>query len=169
MPIPTEFEITFGCRHVGVIDLAELPADARAGRLAFLQDKGVCGDCFEATRAKRRELEQQRWVKDRRAEEAAEATEWSHREGYVPLTGSVKQVAFATRVRFDLMRELYGWAVEDGADPVAYERVEATAKNIDQARWWLDQRTIVGQSSDLIELLEAAGATHDGQACENTA
>jgi hypothetical protein len=50
MPMPTEFELTFGCGHVGTVDLSALPADRRGARIAYLQDKGVCGECFDAIR-----------------------------------------------------------------------------------------------------------------------
>jgi hypothetical protein len=172
MPIATEFELTFGCGHVGTIDLSALPVDRRGGRIAFMQDKGLCGDCFEATRKKRRELERRSWVTARRKEEDAEAAQWARSEQYTPLAGSAKQVPFAARVRYDLMRQLYEWAVQDEHDPDGYARAEQSAKVIDTARWWLDQRQLVTESgtiSDLIELLDAATATHDGQLCENRA
>ena len=67
------------------------------------------------------------------------------------------------------MRQLYEWAVQDGNDPAGYERVEATAKAIDTSRWWLDQRELVGNPRDLVELLDVAAETHAGQDCENSA
>ncbi len=170
MPIATEFELTFGCGHVGTIDLSALPADRRGGRIAYLKDKGLCGDCFEHTREKRRELERRSWVTARRKEEDAQAAQWARGEGYAPLAGSVKQTSFALRVRFELMHLLYEWAVQEEHDPAGYERAEQTAKGIDTARWWLDQRRLVtDRIGDLVELLDAAAATHEGQACENTA
>src|SRR4051794_27419136 len=170
MAIATEFELTFGCGHVGTIDLSALPADRRGGRIAYLKDKGLCSDCFEDTREKRREIERRSWVTARRKEEDAEADQWARAEGYAPLAGSAKQTAFAARVRFDLMRQLYEWAVQEDHDPAGYERVEQTARGIDTARWWLDQRPLVtDRIGDLVELLDAAAASHDGQVCENTA
>ena len=170
MPIATEFELTFGCGHVATIDLSTLPADRRGGRIAYLQDNGLCGDCFEATREKRRELERTSWVTARRKEEDAQAAQWARDEQYPPLAGSAKQTAFAARVRYDLMHRLYEWAVQEEHDPAGYQRVEATAKGIDTARWWLDQRPLVtDRIADLVELLDAAAATDDGQVCENTA
>lgn len=170
MAIATEFELTFGCGHVGTIDLSALPADRRGGRIAFLQDKGLCGDCFEATREKRRELERKSWVTAKRRDEDARAVQWARDEQYAPLAGSPKQVPFASRVRYDLMHQLYEWAVQDGNDPAAFERVEPIAKGVDTARWWLDQRPLVSDRvEDLVELLDTAAATHDGQICENTA
>lgn len=169
MPIATEFELSFGCGHVGTIDLSALPADRRGGRITYLQDKGLCGDCFEATREKRRELELSSWVTARRKEEDAQAAQWARQQEYAPLSGSTKQVAFTARVRFELMHQLYEWAVEEGNEPAAFERVEQTAKSIDTARWWLDQRALVTDPADLVELLGAAASTHEGQVCGNTA
>jgi hypothetical protein len=116
LPVPTRFELTFGCGHVGTVDLSALPPDRRAGRIAFLKDQGLCG--VEASREKRRK-------------EDAEASAWSQREGYARLSGGAEQAAFANRVRYDLMRRLYEWAVQEGHDAAGYERVEATAKAID--------------------------------------
>lgn len=170
MPIATEFELTFGCGHLGTIDLSTLAADRRGGRIAYMQDKGLCGDCFEATRSKRRELEQHSWVTARRKQEDAQSAQWARDGQYAPLTGSAKQIAFAARVRYDLMRQLYEWAVQDGNYPAGYARVEQAARGIDAARWWLDQRTLVtDRIGDLVELLDAAADTHEGQFCENPA
>jgi hypothetical protein len=169
MPIATEFELTFGCGHVGTIDLSALPADRRGGRLDYLKDKGLCGDCFEATREKRRELDRKNWATAKRKDEDATAAAWATRDGYAPLDGSAKQAAFANRVRYDLMRQLYEWAVQEEHDRGSYERVEVAAKAIDTARWWLDQRSLVTTPRDLVELLDVAGETHAGQNCENSA
>ena len=49
----------------------------------------------------------------RRKEEAALASQWETREGFAALTGSAKQIEFASRVRFELMAQLYQWAVVD--------------------------------------------------------
>jgi hypothetical protein len=65
-----------------------------------------------------------------------------------------------------------GLCVQDEHDPDGYARVEQTAKGIDTARWWLDQRPLVTESgtiSDLVDLLDAAASTHDGQLGEKPA
>ncbi|SOD72928.1 hypothetical protein SAMN05892883_2242 [Jatrophihabitans sp. GAS493] len=169
MAIPTEFELTFGCGHVGTIDLSTLAPDHRGGRLEYLKDKGLCADCFETTREKRRELDRTKWVTAKRKEETAEAAAWARDEGYPQLAGSARQIDYATRVRFELMRDLYQWAVEDGNAPADYERVEETARGVDEARWWLDQKSLITAAADLVELLDAAAASHAGQVCENNA
>lgn len=170
MAIATEFELTFGCGHVGNIDLSALPPDRRGGRITYLTDKGVCGDCFEATREKRREIERTQWLAARRKDEDAQTDKWARDGRYAPLTGSANQIPFAARARYDLMHRLYEWAVQDEHDPAAFARAEEAARGIDTARWWLDQRPLVtDRIADLVELLDVAAAAHDGQVCENTA
>jgi hypothetical protein len=169
MAIPTEFELTFACGHVGTIDLSALPADRRGGRLEFLRAKGVCNDCYEDTRAKRRQLDTQRWAAKQRKAEATEAADWAVEHGFPPLTGTPKQSDYAARVRFELLRDLYQWSVQESRDPAGYARAEASARHIDEARWWLDQKHLITDPGDLLELLEVAVASHHGQTCENSA
>jgi ribosomal protein L37E len=172
MTVATEFGLTFGCGHAGTIDLSGLAADRRGGRIAYLREKGLCSDCFDSTRARRHELERRSWVTARRKEADAEASAWARAADYPPLSGSPKQITFATRVRYELMRELYQWAVQEQRDPIGFHRVEPAARRIDTARWWLDQRALVtdaGSIGDLIELLDVAAATRVGEICENPA
>lgn len=169
MAVASSFEITYGCGHDGTLDLATMPADRRDGRLVYMKTKGMCDDCFTATCDKRRELDRAKWVSAQHRERAALAEEWATEGRFVPLTGSVKQIAFAQRVRYDLMRELYTWAVEEGHDPRGYELGEDIARAVDASRWWLDQRELISEPGDLLELLDAAATTHEGQLCENTA
>ena len=169
MPIAPQSALTFGCGHVGVIDLSTLAADRRAARIAYFSDKGLCGSCFDATRDKRREPDRRNWMSARRKDDAAEATQWALRERYSPLTGNAKQVASAARVRFHMMHVLDQWAVQDANDPGGFERVEPIAKAIDTARWWLDHKSRLIGPRDLMQLLlQAAADEHAAEPCENT-
>ena len=169
MAIPTVFDITSGCGHAGTVDAADRAADQRGPWIAYLSSEGMCPDCFEATRDKRRELARTQWIAERRKEEEAAIGAWETEVAAMPLTGSVKQVGFARRVRYEQLKALYEWAVQEDGDRDGYQRVEATAVGIDTARWWLDQQSLSTHPADLLELLDAAAATHAGQACENTA
>jgi len=169
MAIPTVFDITFGCGHAGTVDAADRAADQRGPWIAYLSSKGMCPDCFEATRDKRRELARTQWIAGRRKEEEAAIGAWETEVAAMTLTGSVKQVGFARRVRYEQLKALYEWAVQEDGDRHGYQRVEPTAVGIDTARWWLDQHSLITHPADLLELLDAAAATHAGQACENTA
>ena len=62
MAIPTVFDLTFGCGHAGTVDASDRAADQRGAWIAYLSSKGMCPDCFEATRDKRRELARTQWI-----------------------------------------------------------------------------------------------------------
>jgi len=76
MAIPTVFDITFGCGHAGQVDAADRAADQRGPWIAYLSSKGMCPDCFEATRDKRRELAHTKWIAERRKEEEVAIGAW---------------------------------------------------------------------------------------------
>lgn len=171
MSIATEFELTFGCGHVGTVDLSALTANRRAGRLRYLEDKGLCGECFDAARRRRRNGRQTNWVTVRRGEENAQAVRWARDHQFPPLIGSRRQVALASRIRVDLMRGLQVWAVRNGRDPAEYWRVQRTAKRIRAAVWRLDHGALAGRQpgdddadpiGDLVALLDAAARPRDG-------
>jgi len=67
--------------------------------IAYLSSKGMCPEGFEATRDKRRELVRTQWIAERRKEEEAAIGAWETEVVAMTLTGSVKQVGFARRVR----------------------------------------------------------------------
>jgi len=79
MAIPTVFNITSGCGHAGTVDAADRAADQRGPWIAYLSSKGMCPDCFEATRDKRRELARTKWIVERRKEEEAAIGAWEPR------------------------------------------------------------------------------------------
>ncbi len=166
MAIPTEFELTFACRHVGTIDLSALPADRRSGRLEYLRAKSVCNACSN----------EQRWQRhpplpppDAGSAETAYALNWALDRRLPPLTGTARQFDSGSRVRYQLLRSLHQWSVQEHRDPVEYARAEAAARRIAGARWWLDQKHLITTPGDLLELLEVAVASRDGQVCENSA
>jgi len=165
MAIPTVFDITFGCGHAGQVDAADRAAEERGPWIAYLSSTGMCPEGFAATR----ELARTQWIAERRKEEEAAIGAWETEVAAMTLTGSVKQVGFARRVRYEQLKALYEWAVQEDGDRQGHQRVEATAVGIDTARWWLDQHSLITHPTDLHELLDAAAATHAGQACENTA
>jgi len=110
MAIPTVFDITFGCGHAGTVDAADRAADQRGPWIAYLSSKGMCPDCFEATRDKRRELARTQWIAERRKEEEVAIGAWETEVAAMTLAGSSKQVGFARRVRYEQLKALYEWA-----------------------------------------------------------
>ncbi len=89
MAIPTVFDLTFGCGHAGTVDAPDRAADQRGPWIAYLSSKGMCPDCFEATRDKRRELARTQWIAERRKDEEVAIGAWETEVAAMTLTGSV--------------------------------------------------------------------------------
>lgn len=169
MAVKTHWSIHHSCGHEQEHDLSAKRADERAGYAKWLGGRD-CTDCWRATHDSGNGDTQQ-WLAERRAEEAATAEQWATDTGMPLLSGSEKAVDWAGRVRYELMRALYEWAVQEGHAPDDYDPAEATARGIDTASWWLDNRKHADQPTDpetLLELLTAAAGTGEGSDCENT-
>lgn len=96
-----------------------------------------------------------------------EAEKDAERQNLAVLRGSDKQVTWAVRVRYELMRDAYTSLVEGGQLSEAdYDaRVIEPARQIDLAHWWIDNRET--SAADLPELLADAGLTEAASSSEN--
>lgn len=173
MPVRTDWKITYKtCGHTETKDLSHKAADKRAGFARWLSDKATCTACWRKDNNGGDWIEdKQEWITKKREEEAAAAKSWAQQTQMPELIGrSEKATNWATRVRYELMHELYTWAVEEGNAPDDYDTAEETARSIDDASWWLDQREQAqGDPEALVELLQAAADSGDGVECENPA
>lgn len=161
MAIATSYEITYKCGHDATRDLSDLPAGQRAGRVSWL-GKQPCWECKK--RAGDRKVSKE--TQAARAAELEEAVADQQRFDLPVLTGSDKQVEWALKVRFNLLRDAYEHLVEaEGASEESYEEtVMAPARLIDRSRWWLDNKDAA--ASDLPELLADSGIG-DNSSSEN--
>ncbi len=173
MAIPTILDITFGCGHAGPVNAADRAADQRGPWIASLPSTGMCPEGFEATRDKRRELARTQWIAERRKEEEAAIGMWGTVVAAMTLTGSVKQVGFARRVRY-----------EPAESPLRVGRARSVQEDGDRQgyqpggshRGGHRHRPLMGWTSTPSSPTPptssncwTAAATHAGQACENTA
>jgi hypothetical protein len=157
MAIPTEYTITHACGHVRTLDLSKKPAGERAGYASWSAKK----DCFDCYRKNKDDGSD--WKEQLRAEAAAAA----ERDGLPPLTGTDKQVEWATTVRYQLLQGAYAALVETGElDDDAYnDQILTPAVLLDNARWWIDNRDT--DSADLPELFADPGTITAGASTEN--
>lgn len=173
MAVKTQWKIKYArCGHVETKDLGHKPADQRAGFAKWLAQKAECTSCWRKSTGKGEGWieDKDEWLAQKRAKEAEDASAWAERAEMPELAGSEKATEWATRVRYQLLRQLYTWAVEeDNADEDTYEQAEDIARSIDTARWWLDNREQAEDDPEaLLELLQAAAASGEGTSCENT-
>lgn len=118
-----KYHVTYSCGHDGEVQLFG-PRAERERKLAWYHEVAVCPDCYRA----------------RQKAEAAQLT-----EGLVELTGTEKQVAWATELRAKLVRELserYPAPVraKDDKSRALFALLDATINELAQAKWWIDNR-----------------------------
>lgn len=170
MVVKTSWKIRFKCGHVETKDLSHKKDDARAGFARWIAVNQTCTPCWRKAHGKTGSGEwvedKAEWLARKRATEQAAAEHWAHSARMPQLRGREKAATWATRVRYELMRQLYQWAVQDGnADAETYEWAEDQARSLDTARWWLDHREHDDADTDpetlldmLVDATETAGA-----------
>ncbi len=169
MPVQTQWTITYEqCGHTETKDLSAKPAAKRAGFAKWLTRNRTCRACWRAQNGKSEWVEdKEEWLAKKRAEEDQTAADWAEHVGMPALDGTEKQVAWANRIRHQAMIALHSWAVQEEHAAEEFDAAEETARTIDQARWWLDQREqITDDPQAMLELLQSAA--DEGITCENT-
>ena len=148
MAIKTKLSVEFTCGHTDVLDLAHVPAGRRKAHAFGLGKNYVCRKCFQAKG--KEELEQ----KNRQTLLDAEAFAGEHE--LEELTGSEKQIAWASRVRYEVLSEV----LDSDEDPAQHEQAQQVlnaARPLTRSGWWLDNCTDKDLTvDDLIELILTA-------------
>ncbi|WP_327660468.1 MULTISPECIES: hypothetical protein [unclassified Streptomyces] len=153
MAVKKLWTIDHACGHIAEADLANRPADRRAGYARWLTGRD-CTDCWRASRDQAHGT-QTAWLAHKRAEEQLAAEEWSEQYRMPPLEGTERAVDWAVRCRHQLVTAAYTTLVVEGtSSETEWEAVEDLIRQVSNAGWWLDQRDV--DPADLPELLEAA-------------
>ena len=126
-----KYQVTFSCGHEGRVDLFGKNSEREYKLEQFARN--LCPECVAAQRAK----------KEEEAIVAAKAS------GLPELDGSEKQVAWATRIRQNLITEFSGWQKEDYEDfeylnNKTKEQVNGlfeAALAITRATFWINNRS----------------------------
>lgn len=156
MAIKTLWPVGHSCGHTQDHDLSGKRPSERAGYANWLGTK-ECTDCGRAGRDQRTERDKEAWLAQRRTEEAAAIETWEQRCAMPALDGSQKAVAWARRVRYQLVvggaehAETAGMSVDD-----YLAQLEPALYKVTSASWWIDQRD--SASEDLAELVEDAAS-----------
>ncbi|SOE15091.1 hypothetical protein SAMN06272775_6026 [Streptomyces sp. 2323.1] len=153
MAVKTQWKINHACGHPSNADLADRPADRRAGYARWLSARG-CPACWRASRGEDVESKTE-WLAKKQAAEQAEAAAWSEQYRMPPLEGTDRAIAWGTRCRHQLVSAAYTALVLEGTTTESeWEAVEDAVRPVTRAGWWLDERET--DPADLPELLHAA-------------
>lgn len=162
MAVKTNWDVAHACGHSEDHDLSAKRPSERAGYARWLQTKD-CSGCWRTKRDGQVTHERDEWLAERRTKELAETEVWETRSGMPALEGSDKAVEWARRVRYELLAAAYealGCSEEDFA-----ERIEAPARRIASASWWIDQRD--AEASEVEELVDDAASDDLARTSEN--
>lgn len=155
MAVKTTWSTDHVCGHNADIDLSGRPADQRAGYTRWLSGRD-CTECWKADR-EADTVSKEAWLEQQRAIEQAAAEDWEAQYRMPPLEGSDRAVAWARRVRHQLVSAAHTELVAEGdIDDRAWEEIEEALRPLTRAGWWLDQRET--DPVDLPELVAAATA-----------
>lgn len=132
MAIKTKLPIEFSCGHTETVDLARVPAGRRKAHAFGLGKNRVCTSCFRKKNAEDLELQNRHTLLD--------ADQFAQEHDLPDLTGSDKQVNWATRVRYQVLSDVL---VSDET-PDQHQQITdvlAAAQTLTRAGWWLDNAT----------------------------
>lgn len=159
MAIKTSWTVVHSCGHEITHNLADRPADRRAGFARWLAGR-ECSECWKAARDADTAAKEQ-WLATRRAEEQAATAQWAEQFDMPPLEGPERALAWGERSRFQLVTAAYTALVSEGTwDEADWAVLEEKIRTISRAGWWIDQRDAEG--TDLPELLDAAASDDIG-------
>ena len=163
MAVKTTWDVEHACGHGQVHDLSAKRVSERAGFARWLADRD-CTDCWTRDRETATGRDRDVWLAARRAEELSAVETWETKAGMPPLGGSDKAVEWARKVRHQLVAAAFDdMGSPDDADFT--EQVEAPARMVVSASWWIDQRD--ADPSDLTELLTDTAAGDAAHVNEN--
>ena len=161
MAVKTTWTVTHSCGHSQDHDLSDKRPSERAGFARWLAGKEGSA-CWRASRDKENNKDREVWLAERRAAEAAEIETWERQTSMPVLDGSEKQVQWARRVRRDLLTAAHdAWLDSGKNDDDFAEQVEAPARLILRAHWWIDQRDALPE--DVPELVSDAAGTEGSE------
>ncbi|GAB3252574.1 hypothetical protein [Arthrobacter pigmenti] len=151
MAIPTTLNIKYTCGHTQGTDLSHIPAGRRKAHAYGLAKNKDCTKCF----AKKNEAGRQQWLQQRNAQTLAEAEVFEQTHELAPVEGSEKQIPWATRVRYELLKA----AMDSSAvsETTYNNSILPAARTIVKASWWITNSDTAAE--DVEEIVTTAPVT----------
>ncbi len=138
-----KYDVTFSCGHKQTVQLYGKKKD-RENKISWYENSALCPECFKKKREE--ELEEQR--------RAAFADEEA--KGYIPLTGTEKQIRWAVTIRKNCMDSIIKYL--EGCDFPGCDSAEvrlAIQKHVVEShpdsKFWIENRDEAFLYEDLID------------------
>ena len=144
MAIKTALPIDFSCGHTETVDLAHVPAGRRKNHAFGLGKNRVCTKCFKAQGSADLDKLNRQTLLD--------AAEFEQEHDLPELTGSEKQINWATRTRYLVLA-----GILDQHDEATASEVLEAATTLTRSGWWIENCTDKDlDTDDHIELITTA-------------
>jgi hypothetical protein len=151
--IKTLWPVDHSCGHGQDHDLGDKRPSKQAGSARWLARKD-CSDCWRSQRDKERDA----WLAQRRAEEAEAIGRWERLAEMPALERSDKAALWGSQVRHQLLTAAHDHRTDRGlGDEIFTATVQAPARKITTASWWIDQRD--ADTEDIAELVADAATS----------
>lgn len=162
MAVKPNWDVSHACGHCEDHDLSAKRPSQRAGYARWLGTK-ECSGCWRANHDSQVAQESDEWLAERRSKEVEEMEQWEARAGMPTLEGSDKALGWARRVRHQLLAAAYQ-SLDISEEDFA-SRIEAPARLVTSASWWIDQRG--AEAADVEELVSDAASSDVARTSEN--
>ncbi len=126
-----KYQVTFSCGHTEEKALFG-PVKDRERKIEYWEKYGTCSECYKTQQEAKRQEENERAAK------RAEAS------GRAKLTGSEKQVAWATTIRENIMGQLEQ-ILNKSENAI---KILNHLNSITEAKFWIDNRSYQGAERD---------------------
>jgi hypothetical protein len=155
--VKTQWVVFHLCGHRFEHDLTKYEPKARAGRATWLATKD-CTQCWLAAKATAAAAVAPGPVVSAGA--TVVANTWVQVRPLPPLEGTAKQVAWATKIRGEMVDRLWQCSRSTGEDPDEFiHYIERPVKMLHQAGFWIDHRDV--HLDDLEQMLRSAAVDSD--------
>jgi hypothetical protein len=152
MAVKTKWLVEHECGDDETHDLSGKRPSERAGYARWLKSK-ECSRCWRKSSGEEYGASGERWLAERRSEEAIAIGTWERRSAMPALDGSEKSIPWGSQVRYQLLAAVWRTFVLTGELSLEEftERFEVPTRCATSASWWIDQRDT--DPRDLEELL----------------
>lgn len=135
-----KYDVTYSCGHSGTIQLFG-PYKSRDRKIEWYENEGLCPDCYAEKQRQKRE------------EEVKAIAEKNAVNNLPELSGSEKQIAWAEKIRYTLLKDCNQWHRE----LIHFVKSQPYSKELFA---WLEENCLVNGKPDILGIISAFMGEH---------